>query len=245
MELAQDEDQGGAHADETAPHAADSGNGPASARQWVRRLDVATVVLLSVSSLFTAWAGHQSGLWNAESANFVSQAETRQVEATRLTTIGYQIMQIDVALFLEWLRANQENDAALAAFYEDRFTAHLKSAFEAWMATDPFTEPAAPSDPFRMPEYRLPQIEAAAAADAEAATAFADADFAGAIAEAYMLATILMAIALFFGGISAKLAWMPAQITMLAIATFLLLFTVFKLGGLPDGSTWGLTPLWG
>jgi hypothetical protein len=222
----------------------ESGEARATERRWGRRIDIAIVVLLSVSSLFTAWAGHQPGLWNAKATAFVNRSELRQVEATRLTTIGYQIMQIDVAIFLDWLESIQENDEEHAAFLAARFTAHLKSALDAWLATDPFTDSAAPSDPFRMPEYRVPQLDEAAVADVEAATAFADAERAGDIAESYMLATILMAIVLFLGGISAKIAWMPAQIAMLVIATLLLLFTVMNLAGLPDGSTRALIPSW-
>jgi hypothetical protein len=36
-----------------------------------------------------------------------------------------------------------------------------RRAFDAWLETDPFTDPAAPAGPGHMPEYRNPQLEEA------------------------------------------------------------------------------------
>lgn len=223
----------------------DVGTTTATRRERNRRIDLGIVVLLGVASLLAAWAGHQSGLWTGKQAEFITKAETAQIEATRRTTNAYQVMQIDVAVFMGWLNANQQGNSELATFYRDRFTTHLRLAFDAWLATDPLTSTNGPPDPFRMAAYQIPQLQAANTLDEQAATFFADANRASATGEAYVLATILLALVLFLGGVSAKIVTRSAQFLLLAVALFLLLFTIQKLGTLPDGTSWGLTPRWG
>ena len=70
--------------------------------------------------------------------------------------------EVDVATFIQWVDANAYEEVELADFYDDRFRAEFKPAFDAWIVADPFTNPAAPPTPFAMDEYRL-----ASAAEAE------------------------------------------------------------------------------
>jgi hypothetical protein len=82
-------------------------------------------------------------------------------------------LQIDVAIFLQWLDARAEGRSELADFYRARFRAEFGPAFTIWLATDPIGSGAAPPSPFVMPQYRLKadtrarRLEGVAAADAE------------------------------------------------------------------------------
>ncbi len=218
---------------------------PATGDRWQRRIDLAIVVVLAVASLLAAWSGHQTSLWSGEQSAFITEAERNQAESTRASIVGNQMMQIDIALFLDWLLAYQSGNAALADFYEERFPAHLRTAFDAWVASDPLGNPDAPSDPFRMAEYVVPQLRDAARFDEAAGAAFVAAEHADAMSQQYVLATILVALVLFFGGISTKAPRRSVQIALLGIAIALLLFTLQNLAVLPDASDWQLTPLWG
>lgn len=213
--------------------------------RWGRKIDTAVVIVLAVASLLAAWGGYQAGIWSSEKTTAITDAEIKQIDATRATTVGYQEMQIDIAMELNWLRAIQDEDTELAAFYESRFSPHLATAFDAWQATDPLTNADAPPDPFSMPEYQVPQLQAAAELDEAAHLAFVEAESAGATGDAYVLATLLLAVVLFFAGVSTKIGWRPAQLALLGLSLLLLLYCVRTLGALPDGSTWGLTPRWG
>jgi hypothetical protein len=219
--------------------------GQALEQRWVRAVDTVIVVILAVASLLAAWGGYQASLWSGDQTASITRAEEKQIDATRATTIGYQVMQIDIALFLNWLNAFKDNKPDLAEFYVERFSPQLQPAFTAWMATDPLSSPDAPADPFRMAEYQVPQLLEAAELDAEAHHAFADAERVGAISDAYVLSTLLLAVVLFFAGVCTKIGWRPAQLALLVIAILLLLYSVQKLGALADGSDWVLTPLWG
>ena len=55
----------------------------------------------------------------------------------------------------------------LAALYVRRFSNEFRVAFEAWLKTNPFSNPNAPPGPSFMPEYRNPQILQGAAANHE------------------------------------------------------------------------------
>lgn len=226
-----------------AREGADEDAAPAGDR-WERRIDLAIVVLLAVSSLLAAWSGHQTSLWSGNQSMFITEAERKQTEATRASIVGYQMMQIDVALFLDWLLAEQGGNAEMADFYEARFPAHLRTAFDAWEANDPLRNPDAPSDPFRMAAYAVPQLGDAARLDEAAAHAFAEAERADAVSQAYVLTTILLALVLFFVGISTKATRRPIQLALVGIAVALLLFTLQQLAALPDATAWAITPLW-
>lgn len=216
-----------------------------SQRNWDRKVDTIIVVLLAVASLLAAWGGYQAGLWSGDKSTLVTTAEAKQVDATRATTIGYQFMQIDVATFFNWLNAYKSGNTVLATFYSDRFTPQLRPAFDAWWAADPMTNAEAPADPFGMPEYQVPQLLEAAQLDAESHQAFATAEHYGATSDAFVLSTLLLAVVLFFGGVCTKIGWRPAQLALLGLAIVLLFYSVYRLGSLPDRSTWAITPLWG
>ena len=163
--------------------------------RWERKIDTAVVIALAVASLLAAWGGYQAGLWSSVKTTAITEAETKQIEATRATTIGYQEMQIDIAI--------------------------------------------------AMPEYQVPELQEAAVLDAAAHQAFVEAESAGATGDAYVLATLLLAVVLFFAGVCTKIGWRPAQLALLGLAVLLLVYSVQTLGALPDGSEWGLTPIWG
>ena len=60
-----------------------------------------------------------------------------------------------------WLQARAAGNAQLEAAFVRRFSPEYRRAFDAWLKTDPFTDPAAPAGPGHMPEYRNPQLEEA------------------------------------------------------------------------------------
>lgn len=190
-----------------------------------------------------AWSGYQAGLWSGEKTSAITRAEAQQIDATRATTTGNQDLQIDIALFLGWLNAFKTGNEALATFYEARFTPTLKPAFAAWQETDPLNDLQAPLFPFEMDAYHNPQLESAARYDALAHESFALGERYGAISDAYVLNTLLLAVVLFFGGVCTKIGWRPAQLALLALAALLLLYSIMQLARLPDGSSWGLTPI--
>jgi hypothetical protein len=124
-------------------------------------------------------------------------------------------------------------EAGLAGFYRRRFRAEFRPAVDAWVATRPLENPDAPLTPFAMPEYRLrANVEAERLKGmAEAAGAEASRDILR--ASDYVLAAVLFAVVLFFGGIGTRLESTRARGVVLAMGCAVLLGTVAWIATFP------------
>jgi hypothetical protein len=138
-----------------------------------------------------------------------------------------------VATFIQWIDAHATRDTALEDFYRKRFRPEFKPAFNAWIATRPFTNPGDPLTPFTMPEYRL-----AATAEAERLDQAAEASSAAVRrnlqhAANYVLGVVLFAVALFFAGMSTKLHTPGLRKAMLVVGCVLFVGTAAWIATFP------------
>jgi hypothetical protein len=99
----------------------------------------------------------------------------------------------------------------------------LKTATEAWLAADPLDNPTAPLSPFDMPEYRLPEQDAAQKAEQRSVEEFETALEADEHADNYVLLTVIFATVLFFSGISGKFQWQVIDAAVLTFGVLVLL----------------------
>ena len=134
----------------------------------------------------------------------------------------------------ERLRPKQTD---LADFYFKRFRPEFKPAVNAWIATRPLKNADAPPTPFAMPQYKL-----AARAQAERLEAQAEVYAAGCCgniqrASNYVLAVVLFASALFFAGMSTKLAAPKLRVAMLTIGCVVFLVTAVWIATSPVNVT--------
>jgi hypothetical protein len=182
------------------------------------RGDTLAVVLLSLAAVSTAWSSYQANRWNGEQAKAGAGSNKARIEAARASTLANAQTTVDVATFTEWINAYAREDTQLTSFYRTRFRPEFKPAFAAWIATHPLTTRGAPLTPFAMPAYRLAATDEAARLDAKAdgfaASARADIQR----SSNYVLAVVIFAVALFFAGISTKLATRRLQAAMLVLA---------------------------
>ncbi len=174
-------------------------------RMSEHRLEVLATVLLAVAAVATAWASYQASRWRGEQAIEFARANATRLESNRVAGVANRQVQVDVATFIQWVDAYATGEDELEAFYRRRFRPEFKPAVEAWIATKPLQNHAAPLTPFAMPQYRLASNEQVDKLDREAAalstTAGVDIDR----ADRYMLSVVLFASALFFAGISTRL----------------------------------------
>jgi hypothetical protein len=198
-----------------------------------RRFEVAATVLLAIAAVATAWAAYQSARWHSEQARGQSASIAARVESTRAANVANRQAQIDVALFTQWVDAYARNETELAGFYRKRFRPEFRPAFEAWVATRPRTNPAAPLSPFAMPQYKLAataeadRLEAQAAASSESVGQFIQR------ADNYSLAVVMFAAALFFAGISTRLRSRAPRSVVLGLGYALFLGSVIWIATFP------------
>jgi hypothetical protein len=183
-------------------------------RDWV---ELVATVLLSVATVATAWSAYQANRWNGEQAKATSRGNAARIESTRASAVANRQIQIDVALFTQFIDAFAQEQTELANFYRARFREEFKPAFDAWVATKPRTNPDAPLTPFELPQYRLAANEEAEQLEAEADARAAEARRNIQRSSNYILGVVLFASALFFAGMSTKLATPRLRVVLLGI----------------------------
>ncbi|MGH1563222.1 hypothetical protein [Mumia sp. DW29H23] len=188
---------------------------PAERREGVVR-DLAVTVLLVVAAVATSWSSYQAARWHGEQAEAASRTSAIRFEAAREQGLAEAQNEIDVATFIAWVDADRGGERDLAAFYEARFRPEFRPAFEAWKATDPFTDRTAPPTPFAMPEYAVAASTKADQLDREAEASAAEVREDIQRASNYVLTVVLYAVALFFAGMSTKIGSRRLQTVMIA-----------------------------
>jgi hypothetical protein len=179
---------------------------------WV---EVVATLLLAVAAVATAWSSYQTTRWNGEQAKAAGRTSGLRIQAARSASLAEAQTEIDVATFIQWVDAHAAGNQALETFYVDRFRAEFKPAFDAWIATQPFTTPGAPPTPFMMEEYRLAATEEAEALDRQAEASAAVVGRSIERAGNYVLGVVLFSVALFFAGISTKLTSRRLRVALL------------------------------
>jgi hypothetical protein len=196
-------------------------------------LDIIATVLLALATVATAWSGYQASRWNGEQAKAAGRTTGIRIEAARAQGRAESESQIDVATFTQWVDAYARKETALADFYFKRFRKEFKPAVNAWIAARPLKNPAAPLTPFAMPQYRLEARQEAERLDAEAELSAASVGRLIQRSTNYVLAVVLFAGALFFAGMSARLADVRLRSTLLGFGLLLFVGTLIWLATMP------------
>jgi len=195
----------------------------------LHRIELLSTVLLAVAAVATAWSTYQSTQWRGEQAADTAKATAARIQSSEFATRAGQLTQIDIATFVQWTNAHVAGNNELADFYRRRFRPEFQPAFDAWLATKPFTNPNAPLTPFAMPQYKVSEAVESAQLNAQAAMHTNDAEAANQRADDYVLAVVLLAAALFFAGISTKLHSQGQREALLALGWLIFLGTAIWL----------------
>ena len=210
-----------------------AGDGRRLSLFWINKLELISVILLSVASLAVAWCGYQSSEWGGEQSRLNQLANATRTEATHLRTLEYIRGVGENALFTSWIDAYAEGNQELLDFYRGRFSPSMEEAMTAWLALDPLNNPDAPRLPVLMPEYRLEGLEHAEALERDAAELSAKAVQASSHSSSYVLNTLIFATVLFFAGLSSKVNWFPVRILIVGMSATMFLVGLVRLLTLP------------
>ncbi|HTW13926.1 MAG TPA: hypothetical protein VMF51_02295 [Nocardioides sp.] len=179
--------------------------------------ELVAVVLLAVTAIVTAWTGFQASKWGGAMSISFSQASTARIEATRLEGVANRKLTVQTSLFTQWLQAYQDGDQELTEFLSARFPEPLASAFPDWLASRPLTNPDAAATPFDLPEYVIPELTEARAADARADDKYDEALRDNQRGDNYTILTVAFATVLFFGALSGRMRSPRAQWAFLVL----------------------------
>jgi nitrate/nitrite-specific signal transduction histidine kinase len=199
-----------------------------------RILDLVSTVILSIAVVLTAFSAWESTLWGGEQAEAYARAGSLRGQSNAALTeadeqIGYDATSFGLAM-QEYFSGN---DAAVEFFEKRLFREEFQPAVNAWLATDPLTNPDAPKTPFDMPEYQNAKRDESQALSAQAEEELAYGDEANSHGDDYVLTTVFFAAVLFFTGIVTKFKNDGVRFGSIAMATIALVGSVAFMLTLP------------
>jgi len=185
--------------------------------EWVEILSAA---ILALATIATAWCAYQSARWSGLMTISFAKSNTARTQSSKIQTVGGQLIQVDVGLFLEYVNALVvDEDEPLADFVKERwFSEELDAATDAWLATDPIGNPDAPKSPFNMPEYVSRSLNLSQSYDTLADSYREDALNDNQRSDNYVLLAVLFASVLFFAGMCTKFKQRWLEIVLLVFA---------------------------
>jgi hypothetical protein len=197
-----------------------------------RLLEVIAVLLLAITTLGTAWCGYQSSQWSGVQSNDNQQRTSHQLEANRRFGLAIQTFSYDSSVIALYTQAVQQKNTGLAHFYRNTMVRKgLLPYLDKWEATvrsggtpTPLLEDAQYVDAQSI-GYRSEQeaAEKAAAAAQQAADT----------SQVYTLNTIVLAVALFFAGVTASFRYRPVRVLLIVLSLLTLAFAATRLADLP------------
>jgi hypothetical protein len=205
----------------------------AATSPWFDLWEIAEAVVLALIAVATAWSGYHAAKWDGHQALLYGHASKLRVEAGVAAIEGAQQRLLDVVQSNEWIRARDAKNPQLADAYRDRLSREYRVAFEAWLKTEPLTNPNAPSGPTAMPEYRNALLEKAAELNNEATAAFTEGTKARAIAENYVRSTVLLATVLFLVAVAQRFRIRNVRRGLLLVASTLMIYALVNVGLYP------------
>jgi hypothetical protein len=202
-------------------------------RRWEEVIEILEVALLALAAIATAWSGYQAARGDGQQSILYSDASVDRVQANTAATLGQQRLAADGAMFSAWLEARADNKPELQAMLVRRFSPEYRTAFAAWLDTDPFTNPDAPPGPGYLPEYRNPQMEQANELNQKAVTLEKTGTEARHTAEEYVRATVLFALVLFLVAVGQRFRLRGVRIATIAMALALFAYGLYDISTLP------------
>ena len=202
-------------------------------RRWEEFVEIVEVIILAIVAVATAWSGYQAARWDGRQAFLYGTSSRLHFEAESAETLGAEQQLQDVSTFNTWIQAVQRDDEELADLYVRRFSPEYRIAFDAWLETEPFTNPEAPAGPIFMPEYHNSDLERAAALNERAGDAFESGTAARETGDRYVRQTVLLATVLFLIAVAQRFTFRAVRIAASVVAGGLMVFALSGVFSLP------------
>jgi hypothetical protein len=217
----------GEHAKHTA-HGAEGTTG-----RHVQLISIMEAVLLSIVTITAAWSGYSAAKWSTESSLNLAKAATLRSKANRAFQESLTLRSQDAANFNAWFTAYLAGDRRAARVAERRFGDQYDVAFRAWLATHPFSNPAAPKGPQYMPQYKPTGAAESKMLDASADARYAAGEHAGVTSDKYIRVTVILASVLFLVGLSSHFPATGIRWGLVAVGCGLLILAAVQILQLP------------
>src|SRR6187401_1802981 len=196
-------------------------------------IEIIEAVILALVAVATAWSGYQAAKWAGMLAENYAQASRLRVTAEGLATLAGQERIYDSDTFNSWLAAKLDGKTQATEFFERRFRDEYRTAFAAWIATDPFNNAQAPPGPIFMPEYHNAKHEQFLALNKQASGMADQGTKSGETGDQYVRITVLLATVLLITAIGQRFHFRTVRVVFMILAFLLLCLPLWQLLVLP------------
>ena len=197
-----------------------------------RILEILAVLLLGITTVGTAWCGYQSSQWSEASDDLARVASDQHVEGARLFGAAMQRVSYDSMMVAQYAQAKAEGKQGLLRFYRETLVRPaFRPVLQRWEAeVQQGRTPVglAEDKDYQATEFAEYQKTVVAAEKANRASQEASDN-----ARNYVATTILLAVALFFAGVTASFRYRPARASLLIAALGTVAVAAVQLVGLP------------
>jgi hypothetical protein len=218
------------HLPAEVPGHAHHGRGLDAVHNWV---SIAEAVLLSLVTIVAAWSGYSAAKWGTEASLQLASASATRTKANRAFQESLTLRNVDATMFNAWYSARVAGDANAMRVAAKRFRPAYAAAFDAWIATRPFTNPDAPRGPQQMPQYKMPGAALARRLDQEAEALYAHAEHDARTGDDYVRTTVILASVLFIVGIASQFSTRGIRLGLVGVGTAMLIFGAVLILRLP------------
>jgi hypothetical protein len=215
---------------EIGHHARHSGHHGGQHDRWI---SISEALLLSVVAIIAAWSGYSAAKWGTESSLSLAKASATRTQANRAFQQALTFRVGDAVTFNAWFGAYQTGNKNTVRVAAKRFRPAFRPAFDAWLATKPFTNPNAPAGPQLMPQYHPTGEVQSRVLDKHADDYYAEGEKAAETADKYIRTTVILASVLFLVGISTQFPLRGVRYGLIGVGAVLLLFALVQILQLP------------
>ncbi|HTZ06617.1 MAG TPA: hypothetical protein VMB53_12835 [Gaiellaceae bacterium] len=198
-----------------------------------RIITISEAVVLAAVAIIAAWSGFAAAKWSTESSLTLAKASATRTKANRAFQEALTFRVGDATTFNAWFGAYVSGNKNAERVAENRFRPAYRVAFDAWIATHPFTNPYAPPGPAYMPQYHPTGQKESVALDRQADAYYHDGETAAKNSDNYIRTTVILASVLFLVGISSHFPIRGVRIGLVSVGVALLLFAAVQIIILP------------
>src|SRR5206468_3666892 len=192
-------------------------------------IEIIEALILALVAVATAWSGYQAAEWAGKRAQQYAEASRLRVTAEGLATMAGQERIYESDTFNSWVAAKLDGKEKAAEFFERRFSDEYRSAFAAWMRTDPFNNAQAPPGPIFMPDYHNAKHEQFLVLTKQAAEMADQGTKSGENGDEYVRITVLLATVLLITAIGQRFRFKTVRLVFMVLACLLLCLPLLQL----------------
>jgi len=197
-----------------------------------RLLEVIAVIILGIATVGSAFCGYEATRWNTREGDLERDAATSRVEANRLFSLGTQTVVYDTTVVAQYAAAIAAGDQRLVDFYKTTLVRpDFLPIIDQW--TEQIRAGEKPVNLLSDQAYLDSQFAGYTKAGAEAEAFTVEAGQASDHADAFVLTALLLAVSLFFAGVTSSFRVTTARILLLIGAVVTLAIAAGRVADLP------------